>query len=380
MAKCSTPRTAHASPTLLGALALALLVCLHANAQTSAPAPYEIAAASPAPAAAAPAAEPNSALPISIPGDASLSNTLHPFSTSFEPGPNEQYTMDDGDLIHLDFAGRPELSADYTIGPDGRITVPAVGSILLSGLTREEASAAIESAMQPFYRAPHITVGVLHYNSNHILLLGAVQRPGLLDFDDPPTLLQVLSRGGIGSDNAQMNDSGNVNSTAYGSSTAGGYHIPDRAFIYRGSQEVAVVDLKRLLSGGAFADLRLRRNDIVLIPVENQLVSVLGAVRTPGAIRFNPTSSLQVLLSQAGGLAEQAGSNPLIHVVNPTTGTEATIRFRDLLNPRRGNDVSLHAGDVIFVPSSEFAKFAYVVDKMNPILTVIAFATLAANP
>jgi hypothetical protein len=85
------------------------------------------------------------------------------------------------------------------------------------------------------------------------------------------------------------------------------------------------------------------------------------------------------MISQAGGLAEQAGSNPLIQIVNPATGTNSQVRFQQLLDPHRGNGISLHPGDVIFVPSSGFAKFAYVVDKMNPILTVIAFSVLAAR-
>ena len=356
-------------------LGLALMMALCARPLFAQSATYELAASS-SPAISAPGPAAAASSPISAPiADASLTDPLHALAAAFEPGPNEEYTMDDGDEIHIDASGRPEITHDYTLGPDGRITIPTVGSVQLSGLTREQAAEAVENAMQPFYKDPSVTVGVIHYLSNHILLLGAVQRPGLLSFDEPPTLLQVLSRGGIGSDSAQMNDSGNA---AYGAGTAGNA-IPERAFIYRGSQELAVVDLKRLLSGGAFADLRLRRNDVVLIPVENQLISILGAVRTPGAVRFNPESTLQVLLSQVGGLAEQAGSNPLIQIVNPSTGTSSQVRFNELLDPHHGNDISLHPGDVIFVPSSGFAKFAYVVDKMNPILTVIAFTTLAAK-
>jgi polysaccharide export outer membrane protein len=375
MAQPLSTRSPHASPARLVRLLRALSVagfaaslpfCVHTAAAQSAThgQPYELAAAAASPIAATP--------------DPTLTDSLHLLTASFQPGPNEEYTLDDGDQIHLDVSGRAELTGDYTLGPDGRITLPSVGSVLLSGMTRDQAADAVQKAMLPFYADPSVTVGVVHYLSNHILLLGAVQRPGLLNFDQPPTLPQVLSRGGIGSDNAQMNDSGNV-AAQYGTSTAGGYVVPDRAFIYRGSQELAIVDLKRLLSGGAFADLRLRRNDIVLIPVENQLISVLGAVKTPGAIRYNPESTLQVMLSQAGGLAEQAGSNPLIQVVNPSTGTNTQVRFQQLLDPHRGNGISLHPGDVIFVPSSGFAKFAYVVDKMNPILTVIAFTTLAAR-
>jgi polysaccharide export outer membrane protein len=382
MAQPSPTRSSQAAGLLARRAAACALTGLFLLCATTSPAQstaqsatFEIAAA------AAPAPAPTGyASPVSlasVPADASLTGPLHTLTASFEPAPNEEYTMDDGDQIHIDVAGRPELSLDYTIGPDGRITIATVGSVLLSGLNRQQAAEAVEHAMAPFYSEPLVTVGVIHYISNHILLLGAVQRPGLLTFDSPPTLLQVLSRGGVGANSAQMNDAGNT-ATAYTNNTAVGYSMPDRAFIYRGSQELAVVDLRHLLSGGAFADLRLRRNDIVLIPVENELVSVLGAVKTPGAIHFNQTATLQVLLAQAGGLSEQAGTNPLIQVINTSNGTSTQIRFSQLLDPRHGNDVSLHPGDVIFVPSTAFSKFAYVVDKISPILTVMAFTYLAA--
>ncbi len=317
----------------------------HNTAQT---APYEVAsAAEPAPIVTDP------------------SRTL---ASSFEPGAAEEYTMDDGDEIHIDVSGRPELSGNYVLGPDGRITLPSVGTIKLSGLTRGQAADAVKAAMDPFYKDPYVTVGVVHYLSNHILLLGNVKNPGMQSFDDTPSLLEVLSRAGIGSE------------TGVVTTLAGNYStMPDRAYIYRGSQEVAVVDVKKLLSGGSMSDLRLRRGDVVMVPVENQLISVLGAVKNPGAIRYAADSSMQVLLSQAGGLAEQAGSNPLIQVVNVASGTTQEFRFNQLLDPRHGNDISLHPGDVIFVPSSGFAKFAYVVDKLNPITTVISFVALALH-
>jgi len=65
--------------------------------------------------------------------------------------------------------------------------------------------------------------------------------------------------------------------------------------------------------------------------------------------------------------------------VNVANGTSQEFRFNQLLDPRHGNDISLHPGDVIFVPSSGFAKFAYVVDKLNPITTVVTFGILATH-
>ncbi|HXB62366.1 MAG TPA: polysaccharide biosynthesis/export family protein [Acidobacteriaceae bacterium] len=328
-------------------LPLAALCALPLSAQdTAKAAPYEIASA----------AEP---API-------VTDTTHTLASSFEPGASEEYTMDDGDEIHVDVSGRPELTGDYVLGPDGRITIPSVGVVDLAGLTREQAADAVKTAMYPFYKDPYVTVGVVHYLSNHILLLGDVKNPGMQSFDDTPSLLEVLSRAGIGTE------------TGVGNTTTGTVAgMPDRAYIYRGSQEVAVVDVKKLLSGGSMSDLKLRRGDVVMVPVENQLISVLGAVKNPGAIHYSSDSTMQVLLSQAGGLAEQAGSNPLIQVVNVANGTSVEFRFNQLLDPRHGNDISLHPGDVIFVPSSGFAKFAYVVDKLNPITTVISFAALA---
>jgi polysaccharide export outer membrane protein len=362
MALTPTTRTQHAPSAFVNraarTLALVGLALLCAHPLFAQSTTYEIAASDPAP-------SPLSAAPI---GPA-VSDQTHAFITSFEPGANEEYTLDDGDEIHLDVSARPELSTNYILGPDGRITIPSIGNVQLSGLTRDQAGHAIETAMQPFYLNPAVTVGVVHYLSNHVLLLGAVKNPGVQNFDQPPTLMEVLARGGVGE--------GNQEGIGPGITASPG--MPDHAFIYRGSQELAVVDLKSLLAGNSFADLRLRRNDIILIPVENQLVSILGSVKSPGAIRFTSDTTLPTLLSQAGGLSEQAGSNPLIQIVNTTSGTSTQVRFNHLLDPHHGNDISLHPGDVIFVPSSGFAKFAYVVDKLNPITTVIAFSAIAAK-
>jgi polysaccharide export outer membrane protein len=317
--------------------------------------PYEIASSVPA---------------IAETANLTVADPLH-ITSSFDPSSDDEYTIDDGDEIHIDVSGRPELTGNYILGPDGRITIPSVGTIDLAGLTREQAANTVQGAMIPFYMDPHVTVGVVHYLSNHILLLGDVKNPGLQSFDEQPTLLGLLSRSGIGSDNG--------NGAGVNTGPVMGTSIPEHAYIYRGSQEVAVVDLRKLLSGGPLSDLKLRRNDVVMIPVENQLVSVLGSVKNPGAVRYAPDSSMQVLLAQAGGLAEQAGSNPLIQVVNASTGTSTEFRFNQLLDPHHGNDISLHPGDVIFVPSSRFAKFAYVVDKLNPITTVVSFGAIATT-
>jgi len=66
---------------------------------------------------------------------------------NLEPPINEEYRLGRGDEITVDFAGRPDLQAKLVVGPDGRITLPLAGDILLDGLTRTEATKAIAAAL-----------------------------------------------------------------------------------------------------------------------------------------------------------------------------------------------------------------------------------------
>jgi protein involved in polysaccharide export with SLBB domain len=65
----------------------------------------------------------------------------------FEPGPDEEYQLGKGDEITVNFAGRPEMQAKLIVGPDGRITIPLAGDLMLAGRTRPEAAKAIETAL-----------------------------------------------------------------------------------------------------------------------------------------------------------------------------------------------------------------------------------------
>ena len=99
----------------------------------------------------------------------------------FEPGPNEEYRLGKGDEITVDFAGRPEMLAKLVVGPDGRITLPLAGDIMVADLTRPEAAKAIEAALANYYTNLSVQVTVTKYTANRVLLLGAVDHPGMLD-------------------------------------------------------------------------------------------------------------------------------------------------------------------------------------------------------
>jgi polysaccharide biosynthesis/export protein len=279
----------------------------------------------------------------------------------FEPPADEEYTLGPGDEINLQFPGRPELSSKHVIGPDGRITLMVAGPIEITNLTREAAARKIADALSSYYANLTGTVEVEKYGSNHINLLGNVRNPGVMNFDQTPTLLEALSRGGIET---------NPNGT-----------IPDRCVIYRGDQ-VVWVDLQGLLeSGSPLADLRLRRNDVVFVPsVSDRTVSVMGYVEHPGEIVLKHNSNLVSIIGAAGGPSDNAGSDPEIEVVHRSKeGKIQYFRLKELLAREGGLDVSLEPGDVIYVSKSNMAKLGFVLQQLAPFAMLGTFASIAAH-
>jgi len=293
----------------------------------------------------------------------------------FEAPANEDYTLGRGDEISIDFAGHPDMDVKKVVGPDGRITLPPGGSFTIADKTREQAAEVIAAVLSPYYTRLSVTVGVDKYTSNRVLLLGAVEHPGVVTFDSPPTLLEALTMGGGISKTTQT-------STVMGPSGAIqplklGLAVPERVAIYRGQDQVMWVDVKGLIdSGSALADLRLKRGDVVYVPsAAERYVSVLGQVNHPGALQLDRNTTLAKLLAEAGGVTQLAGKNPTIEIVSATTGKSQGIPFKTLLQPG-AQDVTLNSGDVIYVTESGFNQASYVIEKLSPLITLFTTAAL----
>jgi len=287
------------------------------------------------------------------PYDTRLKQNPYQKMRDLEPAPDEEYRLGKGDEITVDFAGHPELMAKLVVGPDGRISLPLAGELMLAGLTRPEAAKVIDDALLTYYTNIAAQVTVTKYVANKVLVLGAVEHPGVVTFDGPPTLLEALSRSGLetGPNKASQ--------------------IPERCAIYRGNDQVVWVDLKKLIeSGNALADLRLRRDDVVYVPNGGErFVSVLGEVQHPGAVQLTSASTLASVLAAAGGFAEPAGNKPHIQIVDPEEGTSRVLAFNDLLNPDKDLEISLRPGQIIFVPQSKFFRATYAVQRLSPLIT-----------
>ena len=282
----------------------------------------------------------------------------------FEAAEETDYILGEGDEISLDAWGRPELGGRHKIGPDGCITLPYVGQLRFAGLTRGNAARSALKAWAPLYDGLAVTVQVLKYESNRIFVLGRVASPGVLHFDNQPTLLEAVTRagglpiGGIGAEKAAL----------------------ARCMVFRGRDKLVWIELRSLLNGSNLAlNIRLQRNDTLYIPdSDDQLIYVMGEVRKPGAIRMTPDMTFLSALAQAGGPTEDARTGK-VRVVRPSAGIEREFDLADFYRAGKSQNVALQDGDVIYVARSGFAKVGYVLQKLSPLTGWMLFTTAFGN-
>ena len=288
-----------------------------------------------------------------------------------EPPADAPYELGKGDVITVTVAGRPEASGQHTVGPDGEITLAMAGSVMVLDKTREQAAAEIQKALENYYQNVTVSVGVDKYTSNRISVIGAVQHQGTMSFDGTPLLLDAISRAGT----VAQTPNSSVQSAA---TIAPPY--PDECIIYRGKDIVFTVQLRQLLEeNNALADYRLKRDDIVYVPGITKYVSVLGQVLHPGTQQLRSTSTLTELVADAGGITEKGGRSPVIQVLHKGTDTAPgrvqVVHYKDLL-AGKPTEVTLHSGDVVFIPQSGFNSAAYTIEKLAPLVNLVTVGAI----
>ncbi len=294
----------------------------------------------------------------------------------FEAASEKEYTLGAGDEIEVEVPGQLDLKGHHIIGPDGRITLPYVGPMDVRGLTREQAASAMEKAWSQYYSTINVTVQVSKYGSNRIVVVGRVSSPGPLYFENAPTLLEALAKSGAYG--PRPADSGTTNSIAR---TNNQPTMISRCAVYRGTEQVLWIDMKELFASGAGVDLHLRRDDVVYVPDEqDDLVSVLGQVQHPGAVRLTADIRLVDVIAMAGGLTDDAASGK-IRIVRPSTGMVREVALNNLLYKplAQNSEISLQRGDVIYVPKSGIGKIGYVLAKFGPAGSLVTIGALAGK-
>lgn len=100
------------------------------------------------------------------------------------------------DVVSVLFWRDKDMSADVTVRPDGRISLPLINDIQAAGLTPEQLRRAITDASAKYLDDPTVTVIVKAINSRRVFITGQVTKPGEYSLTAPTTVLQLVAMSG----------------------------------------------------------------------------------------------------------------------------------------------------------------------------------------
>jgi polysaccharide export outer membrane protein len=242
------------------------------------------------------------------------------------------------DVIEVKVYQDPNLYTKTTVTDDGRINMPLIGKVEVSGLTPSEAETRIKGLLEKYINKPDVSVTVVEAESKPISVIGAVMRPGRIGITGNITLIQAITQaGGL---------AGGYGRTLYVLRTAA-----------NGLTEQIGIDIDDLMvNGNPDLNLPLRANDVINVPIDAVInIYVLGEVMRPGSVQFrrSQTPTLLQVLAAAGGPTDRASKHVILKRV--VAGAEKTFRydFKKIIDGRQ-NDVVLLDGDRIVFAESFF--------------------------
>lgn len=258
-----------------------------------------------------------------------------------------EYVIGPRDVLQVSVWQRQELDRTVSVRGDGFITFPPVGDVRAAGLTTERLAASVEEQLFAYTRATtKVTITVLEFNSQFVVVSGQVATPGRYSFETIPNLFQVLSLAGGALPGARLASVRVVR-------TAG-----ERA-------ETFTVDLNRYLETGDPSVLpALVAGDQVFVPGaaaaapgEMTLpgmgtIAIIGAVTTPGIYPVDQIFGLPEAVAVAGGLRPDADLREVRILSREPDGSEvvASVDLERLLERGTPLRYPIRPGDALYIP------------------------------
>jgi polysaccharide export outer membrane protein len=110
-----------------------------------------------------------------------------------------EYTIGADDVLSVIFWRDKELTADVTVRPDGKISLPLLNDVQARGLTPAQLKDRIVEESKKYVEDPNVTIVVKEIRSRKVFITGEVKKPGPYALTGSMTVLQMISiSGGLG--------------------------------------------------------------------------------------------------------------------------------------------------------------------------------------
>lgn len=123
-----------------------------------------------------------------------------PAAPAAAPEFTDEYRIGVGDALSINVWRNEDLSVDVPVRPDGRVSVPLAGDVMVGNKTPEEVAADITDRLATFIRDPYVTVIVTDMGSDQyrsrVRVTGAVEEPLSLPYRQGMTVLDIVLEAG----------------------------------------------------------------------------------------------------------------------------------------------------------------------------------------
>jgi polysaccharide export outer membrane protein len=107
-----------------------------------------------------------------------------------------EFRLGPDDVIEVFVYKEPDLSATVVVRPDGKISLPLIGELTVSGKTAVELQKEIAQKLIQYIAQPTINVIVKEVNSAKVSVLGEVKTPGMYKIMHRATVLDAIALAG----------------------------------------------------------------------------------------------------------------------------------------------------------------------------------------
>ena len=240
------------------------------------------------------------------------------------------YELGASDVVSIQVINFPELAVpQVTVPPDGKITVPLLGSLSVTGKTTTQVAAILTRKWSDYVVAPSVTVTLTQERKQTVQIYGHVAHAGTIEYKSELHLITAMAEvGGIAED---------------GDPTQVTVTHKDGA---KQSADLSSPETK----GGTDQDLLLAADDVVYVPQRHTEVSVLGEVVKPGSYDFQDKMTVLDALKDADNVNPDTADLPNAMLLH--NGQDIPLDLDALLHGGKLQyNLMLAAGDRLFVPT-----------------------------
>ncbi len=237
------------------------------------------------------------------------------------------YFLGPGDVLKITVYDNDDLETTTRISDNGNIIMPLLGQVKVEGLTVSQASGRIAELLANGYIInPQVNIFVQEFRSKKAIVLGRVNKPGIIEISGPITFLELISKaGGLADD------------------------FGDTATIKRKNgrkDDVVTINVKSLIEGGDLSqNIPIRDGDTIYVSRAG-MCYVNGEVKSPNAYKCGDNITVLKLITLAGGFTGKAARSS-VRIVRIVDGVKTLYKNVEM-------DMKVQPDDVIIVPESFF--------------------------